>query len=36
MEGLFEPVGELVAITPRSFCNGPYFRAFRESFLDAR
>ena len=22
--------GELVAITPRSFCNGPYFRAFRE------
>jgi adenine-specific DNA-methyltransferase len=25
--------GELVAITPRSFCNGPYFRAFRESFL---
>jgi adenine-specific DNA-methyltransferase len=22
--------GELVAITPRSFCNGPYFSAFRE------
>lgn len=22
--------GELVAITPRSFCNGPYFRRFRE------
>ncbi|WP_437287699.1 Eco57I restriction-modification methylase domain-containing protein [Sorangium sp. So ce406] len=27
------PGGELVAITPRSFCNGPYFRAFRELFL---
>jgi adenine-specific DNA-methyltransferase len=26
--------GELVAITPRSFCNGPYFRPFREDFLD--
>jgi adenine-specific DNA-methyltransferase len=25
--------GELVAITPRSFCNGPYFRTFREMFL---
>src|SRR5262249_49892801 len=25
--------GELVAITPRSFCNGPYFRPFREFFL---
>jgi adenine-specific DNA-methyltransferase len=24
---------ELVAITPRSFCNGPYFRPFREDFL---
>jgi adenine-specific DNA-methyltransferase len=22
--------GEIVAITPRSFCNGPYFRQFRE------
>jgi len=25
--------GEVVAITPRSFCNGPYFRPFRERFL---
>jgi adenine-specific DNA-methyltransferase len=25
--------GELVAITPRSFCNGPYFRPFRELLL---
>lgn len=27
------PRGELVAITPRSFCNGSYFRSFREAFL---
>lgn len=25
--------GEIVAITPRSFCNGPYFRPFRELIL---
>lgn len=30
---LLEPDGELVAITPRSFCNGPYFRGFRQAFL---
>jgi adenine-specific DNA-methyltransferase len=27
---LLAPDGEIVAITPRSFCNGPYFRPFRE------
>ncbi|MBI3447764.1 MAG: Eco57I restriction-modification methylase domain-containing protein, partial [Acidobacteria bacterium] len=30
---LLEPGGQLVAITPRSFCNGTYFEAFRRSFL---
>lgn len=32
---LLVPGGQLVAITPRSFCNGPYFRAFREDFLSS-
>lgn len=30
---LLEPDGEMVAITPRSFCNGPYFRSFRKLLL---
>jgi adenine-specific DNA-methyltransferase len=32
---LMQPGGQLVAIIPRSFCNGPYYRPFRE-FLLAR
>ena len=31
---LLETGGELVAITPRSFCNGPYFRRFRIDLLN--
>lgn len=31
---LLQSGGELVAITPRSFCNGTYFRPFRRFFLE--
>lgn len=30
---LAAPGGEIVAIVPRSFCNGPYYRPFRELLL---
>ncbi len=30
---ILAPDGEMVAITPRSFCNGPYFEPFRRFFL---
>jgi adenine-specific DNA-methyltransferase len=30
---MLETGSELVAITPRSFCNGPYFKKFRQSLL---
>lgn len=33
IQRLLVPGGQIVAITPRSFCNGPYFRPFREDFL---
>lgn len=31
---LMQDEGELVAIVPRSFCNGPYYRYFRDILLD--
>lgn len=30
---LMNPEGEVVSITPRSFCNGPYFFPFRKALL---
>ena len=35
IQRLLAPGGQLVGITPRSFCNGPYFRPFREDFLNS-
>ena len=34
IQRLLTPAGQIVGITPRSFCNGPYFRLFREDFLN--
>jgi len=31
---LLQPTGEMVAITPRSYFNGPYFKRFRKWFFD--
>ncbi|MCK6472401.1 MAG: Eco57I restriction-modification methylase domain-containing protein [Planctomycetes bacterium] len=31
---LLAPGGQIVAIVPRSFCNGPYYRPFREFVLN--
>lgn len=31
---LLQPEGQLIFITPRSFCSGPYFRQFRKWFFE--
>ncbi len=31
---MMEPGGQVVAIIPRSFCNGPYYRPFRDFVLE--
>jgi adenine-specific DNA-methyltransferase len=31
---LAAPLGQIVAIIPRSFCNGPYYRRFRDFILE--
>lgn len=31
---LLQPKGHLVAIIPRSFCNGPYYKPFREFIME--
>lgn len=31
---MMEPGGQVVAIIPRSFCNGPYYRPFRDFILE--
>jgi adenine-specific DNA-methyltransferase len=31
---MMETHGQIVAIVPRSFCNGPYYRSFRDLLLD--
>lgn len=31
---LMEPSGQIVAIIPRSFCNGPYYKPFRDFLLE--